>query len=54
MPAQFAIPTKRVHNLPQKDLDNAIRVRMEDLFRLDATCWQIKRNINHIQLLCKE
>ncbi len=27
---------------------------MEDLFRLDETCWQVGKNINHIQLLHKE
>ncbi len=27
---------------------------MEDLFELDETCWQAQKNINHIQLLCKE
>jgi hypothetical protein len=27
---------------------------MEDLFRLDKTCWQVGKNINHIQLLCKK
>ncbi len=26
---------------------------MEHLFRLDETCWQVKENINHIQLLSK-
>jgi hypothetical protein len=27
---------------------------MKDLFRLDETCWQAEKNINHIQLLRKE
>ncbi len=48
MLTQFAMPIKRVHDLPQKYLDKAIMVRMEDLFRLDETYWQVKGNINHI------
>jgi len=48
MPTKFAIPTKRVHNLPQEELDKAIRVGMEDLFRLDKTRWQTGENIDHI------
>jgi hypothetical protein len=44
MPAKFAIPTKIVCNLPQEDLDKAIKVRMEDLFRLDETRWQVGEN----------
>ncbi len=54
MPTKFAIPTKRVHNLPRKELDKAIKVRMEDLFRLDETRQQAGENIDHIQLLRKE
>jgi len=54
MLTKFAIPTKRVHDVSQKDLDKTIRVKMEDLFRLDETCWQVEENINHIQLLHKE
>jgi hypothetical protein len=48
MLTKFAIPTKRVHNLPQEQLDKAIRVKMEDLFRLDKTHWQAGENIDHI------
>jgi hypothetical protein len=51
---EFAIPIKRICNLPQEDLDKVIQVRMEDLFRLDEICWQTKDNSNHIQLLRKE
>ncbi len=54
MSAKFAIPTKRIHDLPQEDLNKAIRVRMEDLFKLDKIRWQAGENINHIQLLRKE
>lgn len=54
MPTKFAIPTKRVHNLPQEELDKAIRVGMEDLFRLDKTRWQTGENIDHIQLFRKK
>jgi len=54
MPVEFAMPTKSVRNLPHEDLNKTIRVRMEDLFELDETCWQARKNINHIQLLCKE
>ncbi len=48
MLVEFAIPTKRVYDLPREDLDKTIRVRMEDLFRLDEICWQARININHI------
>jgi hypothetical protein len=54
MSAEFAEPTKRVRDLPQEDLNKAIRVRMEHLFRLDEIHWQAGENINHIQLLRKE
>jgi hypothetical protein len=54
MSTQFAIPTKRVCNLPQEDLNKVIQVRTEDLFRLNEIRKQAKENINHIQLLCKE
>ncbi len=54
MPVKFAVPTKRVHDLPQEDLDKAIRIRVEDLFGLDETFWHVGENINHIQLLHKE
>ncbi len=27
---------------------------MENLFRLDEICWQVGKNINHIELLRKE
>ncbi len=29
-------------------------VRMEDLIKLDEIHWQVRENINRIQLLCKE
>jgi hypothetical protein len=48
MLAEFVVPTKRFHDVPLEDLDKVIRVRMEDLFRLDETRWQAKENINHI------
>jgi hypothetical protein len=35
MPTKFAIPTKRVYDLPQEDLNKVIQVKMEDLFSLD-------------------
>jgi hypothetical protein len=35
MPVEFVIPTKRVHNAPQEKLNKVIRVRMEDLFKLE-------------------
>jgi hypothetical protein len=54
MPTKFAIPIKRIRNLPHEDRNKAIRVRMEDLFKLDEIRWQTKDNINHIQLLHKE
>ncbi len=34
MPIEIAVPTKRVRDLPQENLDKAIKVRMGDLFRL--------------------
>jgi len=40
MPIEFAIPIEKVCDLQQEDLDKDIRVRMEDLFRLDETFWQ--------------
>jgi hypothetical protein len=43
MPIEFAIPIERVCDLQQEDLDKDIRVRMEDLFRLDETFWQPKK-----------
>ncbi len=43
MLAQFGVPTKRVHDLPQEDLDKAIKVRMEDLFRLDKLIGKLKK-----------
>jgi hypothetical protein len=48
MLAKFVILTKRVHDVPREELDKVIRVRMEDLFRLDETCWKSEENINHI------
>jgi hypothetical protein len=35
MPTKFAIPTKRIHDVSQGEIDKAIQVRMEDLFRLN-------------------
>jgi hypothetical protein len=32
------MPTKRVHDVPQEELDKVIWIRMENLFRLDETC----------------
>ncbi len=40
MLTEFVVPTKRFCDIPQEDLDKAIWVKMEDLFRLDETCWQ--------------
>ncbi len=51
---KFAVPTKWVHNLPHEDIDKTIKVRIEDLFKLDESHWQAIKNINHIQPLCKE
>jgi hypothetical protein len=48
MSAKFVIPTKSVCDVPGEELDKVIRVRIEDLFRLDETCWQSEENINHI------
>jgi hypothetical protein len=53
MPIKFAIPIKRICNLPHENLNKVIRVRMEDLFRLDEIRSQTKDNINYIQLLHK-
>ncbi len=53
-PVEFVIPTKKIHDLSQDDLDKAIQVKMENLCRLDGTCWQARENINHIHLLHKE
>jgi hypothetical protein len=41
MPVKFVVPTKRIHDLPQEDLDKAIRIRVEDLFGLDETFWHV-------------
>jgi hypothetical protein len=38
MSKKFVVLTKKVYNLPQEDLNKVIRVRMEDLFRLDEIC----------------
>ncbi len=54
MLVEFVVPTKRICNLPQENLDKTIWVRMENLFRLDEIWWQVGENINHIQLLHKE
>jgi hypothetical protein len=54
MPAKFTILTKRIRDVPTKDLNQAIHVRMEHLIRLDEEHWCVGENINHIQLLQKE
>ncbi len=54
MPTKIVVPTKRVNDSPREDLDKVIKVRMEDLIRLDEIRWQAEENINHIQLLRKE
>ncbi len=54
MPIELVIPNKWVCDILQEDLDKAIRVRIEDLFRLDEIHWKASENINHIQLLHKE
>jgi hypothetical protein len=54
MLTEFVIPINRIRDVPQEELDKVIWVWMEDLFRLDETCWQAGKNINHIQLLHKE
>ncbi len=48
------VPTKRIRDIPTKDLDLAIHVRMEDLVQLDEEHWCGSENINYIQLLKKE
>jgi hypothetical protein len=48
MPIKFVVPTKKICNLPQEDLNKATHVRMEDLFKLDETHWQVNENITHI------
>ncbi len=35
MPTEFMVPTKRIRDIPTKDLDQAIHVRIEDLVQLD-------------------
>ncbi len=54
MPVEFTVPTKRIRDVPTKDLNQAIHVKMEDLIRLDEECWHVDENINHIHLLQKE
>jgi hypothetical protein len=54
MLAEFMVPTKIIRDVPTKDLNQTIHVRMEDLIRLDEECWCVGENINHIQLLQKE
>jgi hypothetical protein len=54
MPIEFMVPTKRIKDIPTKDFDQAIHVRMEDLVQLDEERWCAGENINHIQLLRKE
>jgi hypothetical protein len=43
MSTKFAIPTKRICNIPQGDMDKAIHVRMEDFLRLDENRWQARK-----------
>ncbi len=43
MPIEFTFPTERIKDVPTKDLNQAIHVRMEH--------WCVGENINHIQLL---
>jgi hypothetical protein len=54
MSIEFVVPTKKNCNLPEEDLNKAIQVRMEDLFKLDEIHWQVGENIDHIQLLHKK
>jgi hypothetical protein len=44
---EFTIPTKRIKDVPTKDLNQAIHVRMEYLIRLDEEGWCVGENINH-------
>jgi hypothetical protein len=49
------VPTKRIRDIPTKDLDQAIHVIMEYLLaRLDEEHWRAGENINYIYLLRKE
>ncbi len=48
MPLKFVLPTKRICDLPQEDLNKAIWVRVEDLFKLDESRSQANENITHI------
>jgi hypothetical protein len=35
MPTEFMVPTKRIRDVPTKDLNKAIHVKMENFIRLD-------------------
>jgi hypothetical protein len=54
MLVEFALPTKRICNLPKENIDKTIWVQMEILFILDEIHWQVGENINHIHMLGKE
>jgi hypothetical protein len=54
MPIKFMVPTKRIRDIPTKDLDQAIHLRMENLVQLEEEHWHANENINHIHLLRKE
>jgi hypothetical protein len=53
MPTEFTFPTEIIKDVPTKDLNQAIHVRMEHLIQLDEQHWFVGQNINHIQLLQK-
>jgi len=54
MPTKFMVPTKRIRDIPTKDLDQVIHLRMENLVQLEEEHWHTNENINHIHLLRKE
>jgi hypothetical protein len=54
MPTKFMVPTERIRDMPTKDLDQAIHLRMENLVQLEEEHWHANENINHIHLLRKE
>jgi hypothetical protein len=54
MPTEFMVPTKRIRDIPIKDFDQAIHLRMENLVKLGEERWHANENINHIQLFGKE
>jgi hypothetical protein len=45
MLTEFLVPTKRIQDVPHNDIDRAIRVRMEDLLKLDEDHWQAEEKI---------